>query len=112
MDECTIVVVLRDRFSTTTGCLESLVRNTMDITEGGKWPEFLVFLNSKLGLFPRMFPNALGICLDRAYQGLRAVLALPVKLMRSARAHVLQRGAWDDEPTSGDMAKRRNTIDG
>ena len=68
----------------------------MDITEGGKWPEYLVFLNSKLGLFPRMFPNAFGVFLDRACQGLRAALALPVKLMRSLRAHLLQRGAWGD----------------
>ena len=41
----------------------------MDITEGGKWPEYLVFLNSRLGLFPRMFPNAFGIFLDRASRG-------------------------------------------
>jgi Glycosyl transferase family 2 len=68
----------------------------MDITEGGKWPEFLVFLNSKLGLFPRMFPSAFGIFLDRASQGLRAVLVLPIKLMRSLRAHLLQRGAWEN----------------
>ena len=33
MDECTIVVVLRDRFSTTTRCLESLVRNTSESYE-------------------------------------------------------------------------------
>ena len=68
----------------------------MDITEGGKWPEYLVFLNSRLGLLPRMFPNAFGIFLDRACQGPRAVLALPVKLLRSLRAHILQRGAWSD----------------
>ena len=67
----------------------------MDITEAGKWPEYLVFLNSRVGLFARMFPNAFGICLDRACQELRGVLALPVKLLRSLRAHILQRGAWD-----------------
>jgi glycosyltransferase involved in cell wall biosynthesis len=69
----------------------------LDITEGGKWPEYLVFLNSKLGLFSRMFPNAFGIFLDRAFQGLRTVLAFPVKLMRSFRARILQRGAWGDQ---------------
>jgi hypothetical protein len=68
----------------------------MDITEGGKWPDYLVFLNSRLGLFPRMFPNVLGIFLDQVCQGLRAGLALPVKLMRSLRAHRLQRGAWGE----------------
>ena len=68
----------------------------MDITEGGKWPEFLVFLNSRLGLFPRMCPNAFGMFLDRASLGLRAVLALPVALMRYGRARLLQRGAWGD----------------
>ena len=70
----------------------------MDITEGGKWPEFLVFLNSKLGLFPRMFPNAFGMFLDRVVHGtMRGGVLGPVKLLRSLRARILQRSAWGDQ---------------
>ena len=67
----------------------------MDITEGGKWPEYLVFLNSKLGLLPRACPNAFGIFLDRICRTLRAVVVALVKALRSLRARMLGRGAWE-----------------
>ena len=68
----------------------------LDITEGGRWPEFLVFLNSKLGFFPRMFPNEFGMSLDRMYRALRGVLDSPSRLWRSLKIRRLGHSAWGD----------------
>jgi glycosyltransferase involved in cell wall biosynthesis len=66
----------------------------MDITEGGKWKEFLVFLNSKLGFFPRLFPSPLGIALDSCYRNFRRFLDAPHRWYTAFKARRLGRGLW------------------
>jgi glycosyltransferase involved in cell wall biosynthesis len=69
----------------------------MDITEGGKWKDFLVVLNAKLGFFPRLFPSAFGMLLDAAYRHLRMVLGIPRQWQLSVKRHYLGRHLWREE---------------
>lgn len=66
----------------------------MDITNGGRWQEFLVVLNAKLGVFPRLFPSPFGLFLDSCYQNFKRLLGFPGRFLLSLKGRFLGRNLW------------------
>ncbi len=66
----------------------------IDITEGGRWLDFLVILNAKLGLVPRMFPSRFGLFLDECGYQIKSWFGIPRKLLRALKAQLLGYGEW------------------
>ncbi len=69
----------------------------MDISDQGTFQDFLVGANSKLGLWPRLFPSRTAFFLDRICVFIGELYQKPVHAWRRMKAHLWGYGEWERE---------------
>ena len=132
-EKVTILINARNRFSTTSRCLESLIAHTpAEATEiiavmGGtpahlqkEWQtrfshkvrfsfksDFLLGYNAQIGFLPRLFPSRFALWLDRRIGGIRGLIGdirrAPRALFRRQKAKWM---GYDEWPVPGKVVQQ------